>query len=144
MELLSWLPLFPLLQCACALPGGSTGTASPLPPYCDELNKVRLYMQLQEIDYHSYWTYSTPAHLAVSEGFVNFNIVNNLIQAPIKCSAEGTVPFGFFYGDKSYNCDVSAIPADFSASATFTFSSTDGTFGLNATWICYDSHLQKP
>jgi hypothetical protein len=143
MQLLRWIPFLVLSQRACALPEDAASDAVPSPPSCDALSKTRLYMVLEQINYSAYWIYSTPAHLAVSQAAVSFSVENNLVGAPIKCSATNGVAFSFFDGNQAYKCDTSKLPSAMAASMSFTFSTSTSTFGITASWACNDSRSRR-
>jgi hypothetical protein len=87
--------------------------------------------------------YSTPAHLAVAEGTVTFNLSNSAVSYVTHCAASSSRGFGFFFGDQTFNCD--AVPNQPVAdAAVFTFSEPDGTFKVNATWVCDEAAQPKP
>jgi len=88
---------------------------------------------LEDITYNSSVIYSTPAHLAVAQGQVSFNLVNSAVPYATHCSAFSVQPFDFFYGEVVYQCD--AVP-DVVGSTNFTFSEPDGVFAVNSTWSC--------
>ena len=93
------------------------------------------YFILQDIKFYSYVIYSTPAHLAVSEGFINFTLTNTADWSNAFCSGEGGTPFTSFNGDLIYHCSTGHIYPSF----RYTFPSN--LFQVNATWSCWESPL---
>jgi hypothetical protein len=93
---------------------------------------------LHNITYSSSIIYSTPAHLAVAEGIVSFNLSNSAIPYTTYCSGSSSQIYDFFYGNIAYKCDSSP-----GMSALFTFSKLDGTFAVNQTWECLDGRHHK-
>jgi hypothetical protein len=149
MQLLRWIPTFVLSHLALALPAdgvdaADTAAPAPQPPSCDALSKTRLSLVLSNVNYGSFWIYSTPAHLAVAQGKVGFTVLNNLVGAPITCTATSMQEFSFFVGTQAYNCDVSKMPANMEAKLSFTFDTANGgTVGVAASWNCVDSRTLK-
>jgi hypothetical protein len=90
---------------------------------------------LQDIKYYSYLVYSTPAHLAVSEGFINFTLTNTADRSDVFCNGEGGTPFTFFNGDLIYHCSTSHGYPSF----RYTFPSN--LFQVNTTWSCWERPL---
>jgi hypothetical protein len=91
---------------------------------------------LQDIIYSSSAIYSTPAHLAVAQGHIEFNLTNTAVPYETHCKADGLsrIP-EFFYGDVVYQCDApTGEGVGSKASANFTFAKADGTFNVNQTW----------
>ncbi|OCL10569.1 hypothetical protein AOQ84DRAFT_438252 [Glonium stellatum] len=90
---------------------------------------------LTNITYTSEIIYSTPAHLAVANGRIEFNLTNSAVPYITHCNAESEWLYDFFYGNIVYTCDAptgEGIAED--ASANFTFSKPAGTFEVNQTW----------
>ncbi|KAF2396455.1 hypothetical protein EJ06DRAFT_240766 [Trichodelitschia bisporula] len=92
---------------------------------------------LSNINYNSSMIYSTPAHLAVSEGYIDFDLENSAVPYTAHCSAYSSRGFGFFFGDQVYQCTVPA------GSASFTFSQPDGVFNVNETWTQEHGHRSQ-
>lgn len=93
---------------------------------------------LHNIIYSSSIIYSTPAHLAVAEGTVSFNLSNSATPYTTHCSGSSSQIYEFFYGDIVYKCDSSP-----ETSALFTFSEPNGTFAVNQTWASVDKKDHK-
>jgi hypothetical protein len=92
---------------------------------------------LHNITYGSSITYSTPAHLAVAEGQIEFNLTNTAIPYTTHCSGFSSRLSEFFYGEIVYQCDApTGEGVNKDASAKFTFSKPDGAFNVNQTWSC--------
>src|ERR1700712_3452367 len=62
---------------------------------------------LGNIQYYSYLVYSTPSHLAVSQGFVNFTLLNSASISRTSCQGTSSTPFDFFRGERDYPCENS-------------------------------------
>jgi hypothetical protein len=108
--------LLPILAIAAALP--------PLPLFT-----------LRDITYSSEIIYSTPAHLAVSDATISFNLTNKALPYTTHCTATSLRYPDFFYGELVYKCDApSGAGIGPAASANFTFSYPDGVFSVNQTW----------
>jgi len=95
------------------------------PPPCNTIPTFTL----SNITYYSYLIYSTPAHLAVSQGSVNFTLTNSATSSSVFCAANSGQPFAFFSGNIIYNCTSGPD------SPTFEYTTTD-LFQVNATWTC--------
>ncbi|OCL10476.1 hypothetical protein AOQ84DRAFT_215440 [Glonium stellatum] len=92
---------------------------------------------LHDINYSSYIIYSTPAHLAVAQGHIEFNLTNTDVPYTTHCSAYSSQVFNFFYGNIVYQCDApTGEGVTAASSANFTFSEPDGVFNVNQTWSC--------
>jgi Alternaria alternata allergen 1 len=92
---------------------------------------------LENINYYSYLAYSTPAHLAVSEGFINFTLTKTADGSNAYCYGEGGTPFNFFNGDIIYHCSDFQTSSS-SSSSSFKYSYPSNLFQVNATWICQE------
>jgi len=96
---------------------------------------------LHNLTYTSSIVYSTPAHLAVADGEINFNVSNTVSPIPytISCHATGQQLWDFFYGNIVYPCTlpISAIAWDLGprVETNFTFSRPDGMVYVNQTWL---------
>lgn len=88
---------------------------------------------LSDIEFNSSIIYSTPAHLAVAEGYISFNLTNTAVPYTTHCTGYSMQPFNFFYGTVTYHCD--AVP-DVVGSTNFTYSQPGGVFNVNQTWTC--------
>jgi hypothetical protein len=125
-------------------PSTSTPVDSYLPPLESRHHQNRCetthpLLTLHNITYSSSIIYSTPAHLAVAEGTVSFNLSNSAIPSTMHCSGFSNQIYSFFYGNIIYSCDSSTGNGDAEGtSAVFTFSDPDGTFAVNQTWACTD------
>jgi hypothetical protein len=86
---------------------------------------------LSNIIYFDYLIYSTPAHLAVSIGTINFTMTNSATLSNVLCQGQATTPFVFFPGWQSFNCSTEAI------SPIFTYGQPN-FFQVNDTWSCTD------
>lgn len=92
---------------------------------------------LHSITYWSSLTYSTPAHLAVAEGYINFNLTNTAVPYTTYCTGFSSRPFVFFFGDVIYQCNIPiGDGVGNEASAQFTFSEPGGVFNVNQTLSC--------
>lgn len=87
---------------------------------------------LTNIYTYSYLIYSTPAHLAVSQGFINFTFSDSASQSPGLCQGSSNTPFDFFRGDRDYPC-LQAAPD----TSSFRYIS-GGDFKINSTWTCVE------
>ena len=95
-------------------------------------------LTLDNITYSSSTIYSTPAHLAVAQGTISFNLSTSAVPYTTHCSAFSSQPYDFFYGNVVYRCDTPVGEGvEAGAQAVFTFS-VDGTFAVNQTWGCVD------
>lgn len=140
-----FITLFVLL----ASPSTSTPTTAYSPRSDVEHRQARCtnahpLLTLHDITFSSSIIYSTPAHLAVAEGTVSFNLSNSAVPYKTHCSASSSQIYSFFYGNFVYNCDPpvgnGVKPG---ASAVFTFSEPDGTFAVNQTYGCDDKKFHK-
>jgi hypothetical protein len=90
---------------------------------------------LKDITYSSEIIYSTPAHLAVADATISFNLTNKVLPYTTHCTATSLRYPDFFYGEIVYQC---ATPTGAGvgpvASANFTFSEPGGVFTVNQTW----------
>jgi hypothetical protein len=102
-------------------------------------NKKAASFTLKDIYFSSSVIYSTPAHLAVSQGHVEFNITNSAVPYKTHCQADsvGRLP-DFFYGDVVYQCDAPTGKGKGNGTGitTFTFSKSAGTFNVTQAWSC--------
>jgi hypothetical protein len=90
---------------------------------------------LKDITYSSQIIYSTPAHLAVADGHIEFNLTNSAVPYTTHCSGSSEWLYDFFYGNIVYICDArTGEGVAKGASANFTFSNPAGTFAVNQTW----------
>lgn len=90
---------------------------------------------LKDIVYSSQIIYSTPAHLAVADGHIEFNLTNSAVPYTTHCSGSSEWLYDFFYGNIVYICDArTGEGVAEGASANFTFSNPAGTFAVNQTW----------
>lgn len=104
------------------------------PPHHNKCNKDPDFT-LHDISYMSSMTYSTPAHLAVAQGYISFNLTNTAVPYKTHCSAFSSRITDFFFGDIVYHCDApTGKGVSEGASANFTFSKPDGVFDVNQTW----------
>ena len=90
---------------------------------------------LKDISYSSEVVHSSPEHRAVAEGKISFKLTNTAVEGTALCSGDSSHFANFFYGEKTYYCQVplGAGPS------SFTFSKPDGVFMVNQTWIDYAS-----
>lgn len=90
---------------------------------------------LKDIIYSSQIIYSTPAHLAVADGHIEFNLTNSAVPYTTHCSGSSEWLYDFFYGNIVYICDArTGEGVAEGTSANFTFSNPAGTFAVNQTW----------
>ncbi|XTI90476.1 hypothetical protein V2W45_1522251 [Cenococcum geophilum] len=90
---------------------------------------------LKDITYSSQIIYSTPTHLAVADGHIEFNLTNSAVPYTTHCSGSSQWLYNFFYGNIVYICNArTGEGMAKGASANFTFSNPAGTFTQNANW----------
>jgi len=89
---------------------------------------------LHNITYSSDTIYSTPAHLAVSDASIQFNLTNTAVSYTTECSAFLDADPAVFYGNQNFTCKVPA-GVDPAPSTNFTFA-TNGEFQIYSTWSC--------
>ncbi|TAQ90958.1 hypothetical protein B7494_g710 [Chlorociboria aeruginascens] len=94
---------------------------------------------LHNIAYSAEEIYTTPAHLAVSQGFMAFNLTSTAVAYSTNCSAVSDMIPSFYYGNIVYQCDPLPGPAPVIAS-NFTYDEPTGQFSVNQTWNCDDGH----
>jgi hypothetical protein len=95
----------------------------------------KLVFTLKDIIYSSQIIYSTPAHLAVADGHIEFNLTNSAVPYTTHCSGSSEWLYDFFYGNIVYICDApTGEGVAEGASANFTFSNPAGAFAVNQTW----------
>lgn len=95
----------------------------------------KLVFTLKDIIYSFQIIYSTPAHLAVAGGHIEFNLTNSAEPYTTHCSGLSDWLYNFFYGNVVYICDArTGVGVAEGASANFTFSNPAGTFAVNKTW----------
>ncbi|OCK99911.1 uncharacterized protein K441DRAFT_537182, partial [Cenococcum geophilum 1.58] len=89
---------------------------------------------LKDITYSSQIIYSTPTHLAVADGHIEFNLTNSAVPYTTHCSGSSQWLYNFFYGNIVYICNArTGEGMAKGASANFTFSNPAGTFTVNQT-----------
>lgn len=112
--------------------------ANPVPNTRPECTYAVL--TLNQINYSSEMIYSTPAHLAVSDGTVSFDLINSELPYVVQCSQTSSQSPGFFYGNQEYTCPMpsGASPGD---AVSFTYNAADGTFNVNQTWSCGTAYV---
>jgi hypothetical protein len=76
--------------------------------------------------------YSSPSHMAVATGTIDFTVENSLLSYTLSCQAYASRYPEIFYGEIPYECEA---PADSLGGGTFTFSRPDGAITLNQTWV---------
>jgi hypothetical protein len=129
-----FLPLFLLTTSSTSHP--TQVCMAYKPPHHTKCNKHPTFT-LHDITFQSSMTYSTPAHLAVAEGHISFNLNSTAVPYTTHCVASSSSWPGFFYGEIVYRCDVpTGQGVGPEASANFTFSRPESTFNVNQTWSC--------
>lgn len=105
-------------------------SASEPPPH-KKCNKDAIFA-LHDIAFSSLYIYSTPSHLAVAQGTIDFNLTNTAVPYTTRCPATSGQITDFFYGDIVYQCDVpTGQRVGPESSTNFTFSRPDGVFDVN-------------
>ena len=120
------------MQIIAALALAATAIAAPTAQsQCLKAAKD-LAFQIRDFTFNSRAIYSTPAHLATSEGTVKFDFAVSAKKAPIQCSATsvGTYP-AYFQGDTWYACEATDT-----FSAKFKYDLETGLVTLKAHWNC--------
>lgn len=97
---------------------------------------------LSNIEYTESMVYSTPAHLAVADGHITFNLSNTAVPYITYCEAYGYHLTQYFYGEFTYNCD-SLTGVEAGAGSNFTFSRPDGVLNVNQTWMNSQSYVSS-
>ncbi|KAE9369817.1 hypothetical protein N431DRAFT_381161 [Stipitochalara longipes BDJ] len=87
---------------------------------------------LHNITYYSSTVYSTPAHLAVADASIQFNLTNTAVSYTTECSAFLDADPAVFYGNQNFSCKVPAS-VDPEASTNFTYAA-NGAFEIYSTW----------
>lgn len=129
--------LLPFLLLITSSTSHPTESCTPNNPKHHSKCNTHSVFTLKNITYSSSLTYSTPAHLAVSEGQISFNLTNSALSYTTHCTGYSSRLTDFFYGDIWYQCDaVTGKEVGTGATANFTFSKPDGTFNVNQTWSC--------
>lgn len=116
----------------------TTSISMPLEPGRSEDDKCPVF-KLHDITYSSEMIFSTPAHLAVADATVTFNLTNTAVPYTTQCTGGSMQAFDFFpsYDQIVYQCTTPpGAPAG--ASANFTFVFLGGTFNVNQTWSSED------
>ena len=90
---------------------------------------------LHNITYSSSTIYSTPAHLAVQDASIQFNLTNTAVDYTTECSAFLDSDPAVFYGNQNFTCKVPPS-VDPEASTNFTYASegTNGAFEIYSIW----------
>jgi hypothetical protein len=109
---------------------------APEPPPHDTCGQNAVFT-LHNIIVHGQYIYSTPSHLAVIEGYIDFDLTNSDVPYTTHCSGAGYRYTDFFYGEFVYQCDApKGDGVGPGASASFTFSKPDGLLNVTQTWNC--------
>ncbi|KAL7912645.1 hypothetical protein GGI35DRAFT_258200 [Trichoderma velutinum] len=138
LSLLSTCALF-LSSSVLALPSVPRAISTkpyPVPPTapgCTEKSTNLTAWTVDNFDFHSSYTFTTPAHQN-SWGYVNFTLTNPAVDYIPVCSAASNQLSDFFYGTFVYECTL----PNTSDKATFTFSRPNSQLQINQTWSCAD------
>ncbi|KAF2673313.1 hypothetical protein BT63DRAFT_421479 [Microthyrium microscopicum] len=91
---------------------------------------------LSNLTYNSEVNYSTPAHLAVKDGNIVFNLSNNDANTAFQCMGTSMDYPVFFSSDQIFNCTAvtPTQPGWLSDFASFAFSLADTAIAVNMTW----------
>ncbi|KAK3329884.1 hypothetical protein B0H66DRAFT_542282 [Apodospora peruviana] len=119
---------------------------------CAETSFDSLSWTAQDFWFRSSVIFSTPAHRAVADGEVSFNLTNTALDYTQSCYARSLSPTDFFYGNEWYTCDEPfptgtnitgapniTVPAF--AMAVFRFDRSAGKLDVNQTWACLGDDL---
>ncbi|KAJ2905714.1 hypothetical protein MKZ38_004581 [Zalerion maritima] len=125
MQLLTLL-LFPftILATPRGRPGGHHGGGK------DPCTSVSLHhptLQIEDFKYRASYLFTNPAHQN-SHGYVTFNLLNDMVDTNVSCSASSSWLQNFFYGQIWYTCDDDA--------SAFRYNYPTGELELNTTWTC--------
>jgi hypothetical protein len=120
--------LFPLLLQTTSI------MSSPVSEHASRC-KAHPIFHLHNITYTDNTIYSTPAHLAVSDGSISFSITNTAVSYTTQCSAHAEQCPDFFYGNLVYACTVENGQG-VGAGTNFTFEKAGGRIQVNSTWSC--------
>ena len=81
-------------------------TILPLLPFTLADGAAASPLSLVKIFYSTYWVYSTPAHLAVSSGSINFTITNSAVDYDNPCYGVNRNSWAVFDPNTVYQCEV--------------------------------------
>jgi hypothetical protein len=81
-------------------------TILPLIPYTYADGAAAFTLSLTNVLYSTYWAFTSPSHLAVNTGSVNFTIANSAIDNGIPCYGVNSNSWAVFYPSTVYQCDV--------------------------------------
>jgi hypothetical protein len=109
-------------------------------------------LSLSNILFSTYWAFTTPSHLALNKGTIDFTITNSAVDDNIVCSGVNSNSWAVFYPTTVYHCTypdgdegkekevgVMYDPYCWTDSASFTLdTTTQGTRNLSVemTWTC--------
>jgi polyisoprenoid-binding protein YceI len=115
-----------------ALALASAAIAAPVAESACTKAAKDLTFQIRDFTFNSKAIYSTPAHLATSEGAVDFDFAVSAKKNSIHCSATtvSTYP-NYFDGTTWYECAASET-----FSASFKYDLDTGLVKLKAHWNC--------
>ncbi|OAA33574.1 hypothetical protein AAL_01039 [Moelleriella libera RCEF 2490] len=125
-----------LAGAALAAPAATLDTRQDAP--CTRTSSLVRQWSVKDFDYHASYVFTTPAHQN-SWGYVNFTLVNAVLNLKTQCSAASNQLQDFYYGNFIYNC--TQFPEEVST-ATFTFSRPQNELKVNQTWICPEEESQ--
>lgn len=89
---------------------------------------------IKNFDYHADYTFTTPAHQN-SWGYVNFELINEVLDYSAQCKAASNQLSDFFYGSVNYNCTQ---PDGTFSMGSFNFSRPANEVAINQTWPCLE------
>lgn len=91
-----------------------------------------LTFQIRDFTFDSKAIYSTPAHLATSQGDVSFDLAVSAKKVPIHCSASSVSTYPVYFDGKTwYECDATDT-----LSASFKYDLKSGLVKIKASWQC--------
>ena len=97
-----------------------------------------LTFSIKDFTFDSQAIYSTPSHLATSEGHVDFDLAVSAKKQPIHCSADSVSTYpSYFDGQTWYDCEASDT-----FSAQFKYDLDTGLVKIKANWQCPDASFQ--
>ena len=110
----------------------SAAIAAPAADSCTSDSSQSANFTISDFTFDGVATYSTPSHLATSEGTVSFNLKVSPIKKAIHCSAAttGTYPT-YFDGKTWYECKDSD-----KLSASFKYDVETGVVKVKTHWYC--------
>lgn len=120
------------MQLITALGFAAVALAAPAPESQCLKAANDLTFQIRDFTFDSKAIYSTPSHLATSEGTVAFDFAVSGKKNPIHCEATSVSTYPtYFDGTKWYACDATDA-----FSASFKYNLETGLVNLKAHWNC--------